>query len=218
MKCSLLGNYYPMFLNNQGLGTSVYLYQITSPGLSKKCIPLVSLEKISEITKSSDFSATEKNMRSIDVMSTILDHSRENIEEKSKVYLEGFLRKENPVIYGRGPELFPALEMGSDNNIQKSIIVNLRDDLRWKCYHFYPGRYIDVLLDLNHFIVYKLEGDKEGESITMVPDAVYNNLDICLSNPMPVPESCSSITFNGRTKNSDMNRAIKRLEWQSFDM
>lgn len=216
-KSSLIGNYYPMFLNNSVLGSSVYLYQVSTPGLSKDLVPLISLEKVGEITRKCDFSATERSMKSIDILSTILDRNESNIEARSIEYLEDILKREVPIIEKRGNEEFPGLEMNHGNNrLQVSLIVDLRDDIRWRCYRFLPGRLVDILWSENTFAVFKIEGD--NNTISLSPVALYNNTDVSMRNPIPYDfKDYQNLTFSGNTKTSDLNRAIKRLEWMSFD-
>lgn len=217
IKNSLLGNYYPMFLNNSNLGSSVYLYQLSTPGLSDKCVPLVSLEKVGEIVKHNDhFSATNYDMMGIDILSVLLNYSDENIESRGVDYLKSLLKREDPIVKGRGSNSFPTIEMGYDNNIQVSLIVNLRDELRWKCYRFYPERVIDILWSKDTFAVFKIEGN--DDTISLTPVALYKNTDVTMKNPIPCDfKDYTKLSFSGKTKTSDMNRAIKRLEWLSFD-
>ena len=215
LKNSLIGNYYPMYLNNSPLGASVYLYQVVTPGMSKRIVPLVSLEKVGEITRKEDFSATTKSTRSIDVISTLLGHSRQDIDHKSVDFLKDILGRTKPVIYTRGPEDFPGIEMGMENDVQKSLIVNLRDNLRWHCYRFYPGRTIDILWTPTQFATFKVEGDKE--KIWLSPVALFDNTDIRMANP--IEHDFSGFTkkvYTGKLKVSELNRDIKRMEWQSF--
>lgn len=215
IKNSLVGNYYPMYLNNINLGHSAYLYQITTPGLSEKLVPLISINKVGEITSEGDYSATENNMMSSDILATLI-HSRDDIETKGMEYLSGLFKKDDPVLYFRGKEDFPAIEMGMDNNMQKSIIVNLRDELRWRCYRFYAGRYVDILWSPTQFAVFKICGNRE--EIWLEPVAVYENTDLGLHNPKEfVDNSWQTEKFSGKTKTSDLNRYIKRLEWAAFD-
>lgn len=215
-KNSLLGNYYPMFLNNSNLGSSVYLYQLSTPGLNNNCVPLISIDKVGEITRHNDFSSTESSMKSIDVLSVLLEHSDDNIESRGVELLKTLLKWENPVVVGRGSESFPGIEIGMDNNLQISLIVNLRDELRWRCYRFNPGRLIDILWSKDTFAVFKIEGD--NDSISLTPVALYKNIDISMKNPIPYDfKNYTPVSFSGKTKTSDMNRAIKKLEWLSFE-
>lgn len=220
LKNSLLGNYYPMFISNTTLGSSVYLYRVVSPGLSSKSIPQVSLEKAAEITKKGDPCADEDDMHSMDVLIALLDPRGDlpSMEKKSVEYLKGILKKENPSVYYRDENLFPTVDMGMDNNMQKSIIVNLRDELRWKCYRFFGERLVDILWTPTKFATFKIVED--SEKLSLIPVALYDNKDISMKNPI----KCSfdnveklGLVFKGKTKNSDMNRAIKQLEWKSFD-
>lgn len=209
---SMIGEVYPFFLNNQSPSDSYYLYRIFSPKLSKDCIPYISLEKISEKTKNEPYG------HGSDILS-ICTGSKKNIESKGIEYLnEYILKKECPVIEKNGQE-FPLIEMENGNGIQKSIIIGLRDSLRWKSYKFVSGRFVDILWTPKQFILFEIKEDKKNDSIWMEPVGVYNNIDANLTNPLNVdlskidyPKTC----WSGKTKASELNRVIKKLEWESF--
>lgn len=64
--------------------------------------------------------------------------SREGLEEKAVEFLQGILWRDKPVIDNGFPG-FPLIEMENGNNIQKLVIIGLRDTMRWKYYKLYPG-------------------------------------------------------------------------------
>lgn len=208
---SMIGNYYPFFLSNQELGDTHYMYEIVSPGLNNSCIPYISLKKVSEKTKSEPYG------RDMDILSICIGNKK-NIENTSVEFLNELLKKEEPVIKSAGNKNFPLIEMVNGNNLQKSIIVSLRDSLRWKLYKFMPGRYIDVLWTPTQFVVFKLVGD--GDNISLTPVNAYNNLDISMVNPLKVDLSNLDYpkdVWSGKNRASDINRVIKKLEWESFN-
>lgn len=226
MTNSLLGNYYPLFLDNSNkMSESVYLCQLSSPELSKNCVPAITLEKIAEITRKSDLSASEKymNMNSMDILSTALG-------KKGDAYIEGvaldyfgkiFVGKNETVVYSRGKNNFPGVEMRYDNNIQKNLIVNVRSANRWNNYKFLAGRYVDILYDKNRFFLCKLLSSNNEDTIWLEPQGLYKNSDITLSNPiggnylpfLPIFDK----KFSGKNKTLAINKEIKFLEWKSFD-
>lgn len=221
---SLLGNYYPLFLDNSNkMSESVYLCQLSSPELSKNCIPAITLEKVAEITRKSDLSVGEKsmNMNSMDILSTALGKKGDTyIEEVVLDYFSKiFVGKNETVIYSRGKNNFPGIEMRYDNNIQKNLIVNIRSANRWNNYKFLAGRYVDVLYDKNRFFLCKLLSSNNEDTIWLEPQGLYKNSDITLSNPINGNYTLSIFgkKFSGKNKTLAMNKEIKFLEWKSFD-
>lgn len=207
---SMIGNQYPFFLNNSALKDSYYLYQILSPSLSPNCIPYISLTKISEKTKSEPYGNDS------DIISICLG-TKKNIEKTAPEFIESLLKKEDPLVEGNNKK-FPLVEMENGNNLQKSIIIGLRDALRWKSYKFTPGHFVDILWTSKDFLVFEIKGDKE--TIWLEPVAAYRNTDVNLETPLFVDWSRVDYPkdkFIGVTKASDLNRIIKRIEWNSFD-
>lgn len=219
---SLIGNYYPFYLTNEGNNDSYYLYQIVSPGLSSKCVPTISLKKVGEHTKKGDYSANEKDMRDTDILAYLFG-TRENLQENAGKYLTGnILAKDNPKVITHldHPTKFPEVEIGMDNNIQKALIVNLRDELRWKYYRFVPGYVVDILFSPTRFITFRIKGDQN--CIWIEPEYINNNTDPERSKPT-YPEwdkkfldDVTSHKFSGKEKASALNRYIKQLEWAAF--
>lgn len=224
---SMIGNIYPIFLSNNKLveDPSYYLYRIVSPGLSPDLIPYISLEKISERTKignPKEFCDSQKKKairEHLDVISMCLG-SREGLEEKAVEFLQGILWRDKPVIDDGFPG-FPLIEMENGNNIQKSVIIGLRDTMRWKYYKLYPGNYVDILWTAKTYAVFKLCGEKGKEEVWIEPVGLYSNTDPNMKNPLPVnlesldyPTDRWSIT---KGKLSELNRALKKLEWESFN-
>lgn len=211
---SMIGNVYPFFLSNLTPNDSYYLYRIYSPKLSDNYIPYISLEKISEKVKNEPYG------HGSDIFSILL--GKKKIESKSLNYLEELLKKENPVIKGNELE-FPFIEMENGNNLQKSIIIGLRDSIRWKLYKFTTGRFIDVLWTPSKFVLFEIKGDKKDnpETIWIEPVGIYSNDDVNLENPIESINLESidypRMTWSGKNKASDLNRILKKLEWESFN-
>lgn len=210
---SMIGNYYPFFLSNFNLSDSYYLYRIFSPSLSPDLIPYLSLEKISEKTK------TEPHERGLDIISVCLGKKASG--NKAKEFIAELVKKEGPTSVEENGTNFPLLEMLSSNILQKTLIINLRDALRWKIYKFTPDRYVDVLWTPSKFVVFKIKEDSQNkEAIYLEPVGVYNNMDVNLSNPLNIDLKnidCPKDRFTGKSKASDLNRLLKRLEWSSFE-
>lgn len=220
---SLIGNIYPFFLGNSKLTTSdasYYLYQVVSPKLSPDLIPYISLNKISEKTKIG--AQGEFYGQGLDIISACLGN-RDKVREKAVSYLKSILWRENPVIDRAEGDNFPLIEMENGNNIQKSIIIGLRDSIRWKNYKFQEGNYIDILWGPDTFMLFKIIGGEKGKSeIGIEPVGLYKNLDPEMKNPLPI--DLSSVDYpldrwsiSEKNKASEMNRVIKKLEWESFN-
>lgn len=210
---SMIGEVYPFFLSNSNLEDSYYLYRIYSPKLSEDLIPYISLEKISEKTKNEPYG------HGTDILSICLG-SKKNIEVNSVKLLSELLKKESPEIKGNNLE-FPLIKLENGNNIQKSIIIGLRDLLRWKIYKFQPGRFVDILWTPNQFIVFEIKGgDKEEDEIYLEPKGVYNNMDLNLEKPLDIDLNTidyPKTKWSGKYKASEINRLLKKLEWESFN-
>jgi hypothetical protein len=216
---SLIGNYYPFYLNNANLGEEFYLYQITTPCLGEKCVPLISLEKAGERTLGKHYCADEAtwNMNHNDLFAHLF-RTRYKISRRSAEYVANLLRKDHPVVYENGIGC-PAVELDNDNNIQRAIIVHLRDEYRWKFYKFQAGRKIDVLWKKDSFMVFDIEGDEKEDSIWLTPRNMYRTNDPAMKNPIPFdPDTLQypKNKFIGKTKASELNRILKRMEWQAF--
>lgn len=211
---SMIGNYYPFFLSNEHLNDSYYLYRLISPSLNPECIPYLSLEKISEKTKNK-----QPNGNNIDVLSICLGN-RKNLSERAAEMVSNIIKrneKVDVVVDKNKDGEFPLIEMEQTNNIQKALIIGLRDALRWKLYKFLPGNYIDVLWTPTKFIVFEIKGSEDN--LWIEPVGMYNNSDMNLTNPIKIDLSkieYPTTKVSGKNKASDLNRMIKTLEWSSF--
>lgn len=224
---SMIGNIYPIFLNNNKLieDPSYYLYRIISPSLSPDFIPYISLEKIGEKTKNGsnpkEFcdSPKKKTIEHLDVISMCLG-SREDLKDKAVPFLQNILWRDKPVIDNAFPK-FPLIEMENGNNIQKALIIGLRDALRWKTYKLHPGNYVDILWTASTYAVFRLCGEKGKPEVWIEPVGVYRNTDPGMKNPLPV--DLNSLGYptdkwsSEKGKLSELNRGLKKLEWESFN-
>lgn len=215
MKKNLIGNYYPFFLDNKSPWNAWYLYQLVTNRLSDDCVPMFTLKKIAERTRKEDYSATENKMWSSDIISEIL-RSRKEIETKATDYVEGLLGNSEAVVYKADTE-FPDIEMTPDNELQKSLIIGLRDALRWKTYHFAKDYYVDIMNSQSTFILFKICGD-DNKTLWLEPVGEYDIMDTNLKNPKKVSSDLDILkeTWSGDRRASDMNRSIKIMEWHSF--
>lgn len=214
---SFIGNVYPFFLSNNKLtmDPSYYLYQIVSPKLSPDLIPYISLEKISEKTKVGD--SQEPYGQGSDIISACLG-GRDKSKGKEVSFVKNILWKDNPIIDDNGTE-FPLIEMENGNNIQKSIVIGLRDSIRWKTYKFQPGFFVDILWDTDKYMIFKFCGDKQN--IWMEPVGLYSNMDPGQKNPiqvdlMTIDYPSDKWSISDKNKASEINRVIKKMEWRAL--
>ncbi|MBP3732093.1 MAG: hypothetical protein J6I84_02485 [Bacilli bacterium] len=212
---TLIGNQYPFFLGNIGLGSSYFLYQINTPGLSPKCIPYFSMTKLAEKTK-----ATEEGS-DLDIISYCVGLGKKMSTKVAADFLkENILKKDGNVIEQNPSEKgFPLIELGWGNAAQKSLIQGLRDILRWRTYKFQPGNLIDVLWTAKDFIVLKICGDKDA--YWFEPVAAYRNTDLEMKNPLKILDwgriNYPRERFTGNSKASAINWTLRRVERSSFD-
>lgn len=212
---SLIGNCYPFYLGNEG-EVSCYLYMVVSPGLTEKLDPIVSFEKVGEITKAGDFQAkSNTEMMSSDVLSYLNGKSREGVLD----YFKEMVNR-NVQVIDRGESEFPGFVMKNDDPCtQRGLIVDIRDAIRWKHYKFAPGCKVDVLWDQSHYVVCRIEEGSTKDSICLVLESQYDLRDIAHTNPTPVviPEGFDTpLEFSGKYRVSEMNRTIKKIEIDSF--
>lgn len=214
---SMLGYICPFYLSNGNLNSAYYQYEIYSPGLTQEdsseesCIPYISLTKISEKVKN------DPSGKDIDILTALVGTNKDDAWEH---LLGEYLKKENNIeIFNPGNGNFPYIVMQEGLNIQRSLIVNLRDSIRWKFYRFTPGRFIDILWTNDKFVVFKIEGN--DTELWLKPVGMYNTSDVEMTNPLKV--NLESIDYPKEKfskeagKISELNRMIKRLEWGSFD-
>ena len=209
---TMIGYYFPFFLNNSRLSDSYYLYQITTPALNEDLIPYLSMVKISEKTK-----PDQPSGKGIDILSACLGNKK-NMPETGIDFLSNLLKKEDTKVVGNSKE-FPWITMVPGNNLQKTMIIGLRDSLRWKNYKFFPDRYVDLLWTVKDYIVLKICGDQKG-NLWFEHVGAYRNNDVNMENPIKVDWNRINYPrekFGGPSKASDINRTLKRLEWNSFE-
>ena len=225
---TLIGNKYPFFLNNSNLKESFYLYQVTTPKMLSDFTPLLTLTKVGEKTVKGQFCATEEHMNHADIISTLLRlRNKKDLAKVAAEYLETeILNREEQErngkdvveVYENGYD-FPLFEMDNSSNTTKAVIVGLRDALRWSRYRFYPGNYVDMLVSPTQFAVLKVV-KAEGDGVKLTITGVYNNTDVTLSNPLNVDLASVDFpkdVFEGKTRASELNRALRAFEWRSFD-
>ena len=220
---SMLGNIYPFYLGNSKFGENFYLYQITSPGLSESCIPYITLKKVGERSEDPKFQFLGKDS---DIISICRgggnNKSRaENIEKDNYKFIMNILKKDEPLVDKNGDDNFPLIEMENGNNIQKSLIINIRDILRWKTYKFNPGNYIDILWTPDKFMLYKFSVSDDNKYLEMCPVGLYSNLDPGMTSPINLSDVVSAPRYrwqleNNTKKYNEINYTIKKLEWESF--
>lgn len=211
---NLIGNYYPMYLGNEGTDVSCYLYQVVSPGLTKDLDPIISMQKVGEITKKGDFQAkSNTEMMSVDLLAYLNGKSREGILD----YFKELIGTEE--VIDRGDSEFPGFVMkNEDLSTQKGLIIDIRDAIRWKYYKFAPGERVDVLWTPTQFVMCEIVEGEEADSIRLVPKALYDTRDIAMTNPLPCDFDGFPVQdFIGKFRVSEMNRTIKKIEINSFN-
>ena len=235
---SLYGKIYPFYLENNRL--SNYLaYQVYSPGVDSLTNPYLSLKLISEnlpFNSKKDKMPTREELMNYHFNDlkifnySIKDNESaegEELEKKAMDSMKEMLKKfENPDanvekdfrIYVANEGEFPRFTFSKfTNDPQKSVIIYLRNSIRWTKYKFAPGSLIDVLWSPDTFVVFKIEGT--DTEMWLTPQAMYKLDDFDMKHPMSV----KNLNFNPekfsreKSKISDFNNAIKLLEWKSFD-
>lgn len=209
---NMLGKMYPFFLGNYNFPDSYYLYQFSSPCLDEELNPMLSFEKIGERLKGKDAN-TFNSGNGIDVL-TACSGAGSELD-----YLNMITRRENTTIVENGKN-FPNIEMVDNINIQKSIVVSMRDTIRWKYYKFFPGRKVDILWSPFEFVVFEFESDKDF--MWLKPVGIYKTFDTELSKPLDYnlesldyPKDKWEKSSNSRA--SEINKVIKKLEWNAFE-
>lgn len=213
----MLGNVYPFFLNNKNM-KSYYLYEITTPSLSPNYIPYLSLKKVGERVRPGK---EELMSEDGDILLAVNKKLPEgNFEDISVDLVSEYFKKfeDFPVIDANGLK-FPLIEMQEGTNIQRSLIIGLRDSLRWSKYMFIPGHFVDILWTPTTFVKFEIKGD--SSDIWIEPVGVYKNTDLEMQNPLDVNLDTLDYPrqkWSRETKKiSIFNIDLKILEWKSFD-
>jgi hypothetical protein len=231
---SLYGNVYPFFLENNRL--SNYLaYQVVSPGVNSLCIPDLSLKLVSEylpFNGKKDKMPTTKElmnykMNDLKIFNYSIkdneDATGKELDEKAVESMKEMLKKfsdypQNIKVRQDNPGEFPKFTFSDfTNDPQKSVIIYLRNSIRWTKYKFAPGSLIDVLWTKDKFVVFKIEGT--DTEMWLTPLSMYKLTDFDLKNPMSVRnlDFISEKFSRDKAKISDFNNAVKLLEWKSFE-
>ena len=224
---NMIGGYYPFFMTNEELGDTGYVYQITTPSYNKTTLrPYISLTKVCDKT----FPAKGEKIisRDNDILFYGLEEQyRESLKDehgvvdRSKINWVGQVRravdiKGARVIPNIQKDGFPLIEItGTDLDIQKNLILNLRNNFRWKRYKIKEGNKIDVLWTKTTFMVFDIrEGD--DDSYRLVPCGLYRTTDISLTNNL-LPENFTFESQRYSKKASEFLIGIKRLEERFLD-
>lgn len=235
----LYGNVYPFYLENNRL-SNYLVYQIYSPGVDDLFRPTLSLKLIGEnlpFNSKKDKTPTRKELMNYHFNDLkIFNYSLKDNEsaegdelnnmavESVNEMLKKFKTDEDlprdrrfEVYQGKDGE-FPRFTLNPySTDPQKSVIIYLRNSIRWTKYKFAPGSLVDVLWTPNTFVVFKIEGN--NNEMWLTPQAEYNLKDADLKNPKPVNNIDFTQEYFSRDKAkiSDFNNAIKLLEWKSFE-
>lgn len=236
----MYGKVYPFYLENNRL--SNYLaYQVYSPGIDDQFRPTLSLKLVSEnlpFNGKKDKMPTRKELmgykfNDLKIFNfSIKDNESTEGAELDKMALDSvneMLKKFKAENEGASPEKrfevyqnkegeFPRFTLNPySTDPQKSVIIYLRNSIRWTKYKFAPGCLVDVLWTPNTFVVFKIEGT--NNEMWLTPLAEYNLSDVDLNHPKPVDKlDFTQEKFSrDKTKISDFNNAIKLLEWKSFE-
>lgn len=212
-----LGNYYPFFLNNYSLTDQHYLYQLYSPGMNEKQNPYISMIKVSEKTHYGNPG------KDTDILKACIKKVQEGETKETPIeYLENMFKGLDLEIKPGDSKKFPKIELkeGKEHEsleIPRTLVVSIRDSLRWRFYRFYPGRYIDILWTPTEFALYQIKSDKDN--VWFEPLGLYENRDIMLQDPLDIKSYKLPVYKwpKDSIKATDLNRFIHKLEWNAFD-
>lgn len=211
---SLLGNYYPFFLNNTSFKES-YIYQLYSPKLNDRISPVVSLTKVSEKTVKGIPEGSD-----LDLIKICLG-KKDITEADAAEFIDNLVRKEweGGVDFDEGSGKLPYVEYTSTQVNQKLLVTALRDALRWKVYRFYPGKQVDILWTRNEFTLFEICEDETHYFLKHL-GVLYKNTDSGLINPkeFTLGEGFETARWekNKPTKAIEMNKYFRSLDWASF--
>lgn len=215
----MLGRYYPFFLSNTNLGDAHYLYQLYSPKVDEKTLtPYVSLTKVSERTYDKQ---TQPEGSDLDLI-RVCTGKKQITPGDAAEYIDIAVKHAwGKMHYDEGTDNFPYVEMNENNQFnQRTLVVTLKDCLRWKNYRFYPGRLVDVLWTKDEFTLFEICED--DTTLFLKPlNVLYKNTDTGMSNPKEYNFADNGfvsehIDKTKPTKASDLNKYIRSLEWGSF--
>lgn len=229
VKNNLLYNYYPFFLDNKfGIGDIHYLYQLVSPTYNKKiCTPYFSLIKVSE--RNNYFTSSLPLEKDSDIL-TVCKNGMDNIRkgeinssfDKVEFVRNLFRDDQEVVIENSESDKFPNIELKEDpnNELQKYLIVGLRNYLRWKNYKLFIGKKVDILITKTEFIIAEIKGD--SNSVWLEPIALYKNKDVGMIEPLDMSgfnvEGFKNFArWKTDVKPGDISKIINKIELESFD-
>ena len=221
---SLIGLYYPFFTTNNSLGDSGFIFQVTTPGYNKKTLkPYLSLSKVAEKTDRKGGECDETDL----IYITFPEEFKEGLKnEKGKVdrkkinWEEQVKRLIGPVntkiVPNKDSRLFPLFELNSyDNTAQINLIVNLRNNLRWKTQKISKGQKLDLLWTKTQFIVVEIDGD--NDNFWLKPVGLYKNNDLSLVHNLLGDELPGWTEEKYGRKIGVFLNSLKELERKSFD-
>ncbi len=220
---TLIGNYYPFFTTNNSLGESGYVFQAGSPGYNKKTLkPYMTLAKVTEKTdKKGESEETdviyatfpEEFKDGLKNEKGVVDKKKINYEEQVRRLIGGSTTR---VVPNEVPGKFPMFELNSsDNSAQVNLIVNLRNNLRWKTQRISKGQKIDVLWTKTQFAVFEIDGD--ADNFWLKPVGLYKNTDISLVHNLLESELPGFTEEKYSRKIGVFLNMVKQLELKSFE-
>ncbi len=216
---TLIGNKYPFFCGNERLGSRYYQYQVISPGLAEDSTPLLSLTKLMEKTiPTNEETVVPRREVSFDrdLLRACMNTKQYDLSKEGVLteYLSRILVRENPEIIEDGKK-FPSIKMKYGNGLVRSLIVGLRDSLRWKTCRYFDGRLVDVLYTPKTFLVLTIK--VSDEKISFEPFGLYDVSDLELKNPLPVDLSKLEYPKGTFVILQDINRELRKRDLESFD-
>jgi len=212
---TFIGNAYPFYIGNSKLGSSWYVYQVYSPRLNEDLeTPMISLCKVSECTTEHQFCANEKGMCDLDLVATIL-RSKKDITTNAPKFIKDTVSRidESVEVVSREFE-FPEIKLNP--LAVRTILLGLRDGIRWSTYRFVPGCKVDVISSPTQFTVFQIIG--EGDSVKLEPESTYDMKDYMMTSPKPVSNNINypKDRYSGSKRASDLNRNIRAMEWRNI--
>lgn len=210
---SILGRYYPFFLNNADLKDTHYLYQLYSPKVDEEFTPYVTLTKVSEKPGPKFPSGSD-----LDILKVCTN--KDKLTEKEGMdFLTGVVRRDwGNITYTSGSGMLPMVEWSDNQTNQRLLITTLRDCLRWRNYKFTSGRYVDLLWTRDEFTVFEIE-ENETHFWLKPLNVLYKNTDTNLSNPIQYNVSENGFVHNKWEKpyrGGELSKHLRNLEWTSF--
>lgn len=216
---NMIGGRFPFFMTNEELGTEGFIYQIGSPSYNKQTLkPYITMFRVCDLV------GEKVTPKDNDILVAVLDEqykeslkNDDGVIDRSKINFASCVKrmvdvKGTRVIPNQAKDGFPLIEIDcSDTTIQANLIVNIRNNIRWKRYKIRVGNKVDVLWSHTKFAVFEICGD--NSNFWLKPVGLYKNTDILMKENL-YTEGCMP-EFEDRKyekKLPDLLNGIRSLE------